>query len=150
MRIIERDIVAGVAIVTAVIVLLLALAAFWLGVRYLFAEWQGRVDAEVQIESAGSRIARYEHFFSLCASAQSNEVTIDRLRAQLESEGLEPRERTRLETTLTGVIAARADAVSKYNAESTQSYTSAQFRDSDLPYQLPLTYEGVPTQCALR
>ncbi len=137
------------AVFLATIVGILLLWAGIIVFRYFTAEIRGIVTAEEQIESAGSRIARYEYFFDLCASVQANEVVIDRLTQQLENPNLESKDRIRLETTLTGVISARTTSATKYNSEATKSYTSARFHDSDLPYQLPITYQGVPTQCAI-
>ena len=116
-----------------------------LGVRYLLAEPRGIVGAEEQIESAPSRISRYEEFFNLCATAQTQKAALEAQKERLNSnpEGVHLR---RIESNIAGLKAQIARTVNTYNSRATQSYTSGRFRDSNLPYQLSTKGE---TQCVV-
>lgn len=106
------------------------------GLRVATAGLVGAGSARIQIQSAGSRIAAYNHFFDLCASVQSNESRIDGL-TDARAGATSDFERERLNVSLAGVHALRMEAIRDYNADARKDYTIGQFRDSDLPYQLP-------------
>lgn len=135
--------------IVGILVLWVALASAIWGFGVATAGIFGRGEAHKQIQSAPYRITAYDHFFNLCASIQANEAQIDAL---LEEQKLyEPgtRDFARVSASLTGVQAARHASISQYNADSSKDYTIGQFRDSDLPYQLPNTEypEGGKTNC---
>jgi hypothetical protein len=55
--------------------------------------------------------------------------------------------------SLTGVKGARHQAIAKYNQDVLKDYTEGQFKDRDLPYQIPDTNypeKGGKTVCALK
>lgn len=138
----------GMAVLIGVSVLSIALFAAGLAFRYFTADVRGRVDAQEQILSGPNRIAQYDHFFNLCASVQSLEAQLDALNVELPRAPT-VRDESRILASITGVTAARARAINQYNADALKSYTSARFRDSDLPFQIPTgPYEGTPTSCA--
>lgn len=130
---------------TPIAVIITGLALFFgvLGFRYYTADIRGRVDAQETIKSGANRIAQYDRFFNLCASIQAQEGMLTYLEEELGAAA--PEDKARISANITGVQAARARAIAQYNADATKNYTSGQFRDSDLPYQLSV--EGV-TQCA--
>lgn len=130
-----RAIGIALSALLATIVIAAALTGAGLAVRYLLAEVRGVVTAEEQIQSAGSRITRYEHFFDLCAAVQGNEAAIDTLEISLEAASSD-RERERLTAAVNGVRAQRVRNIQQYNADARKDYTSGQFRASSLPYQL--------------
>lgn len=126
-----------------------AFALVWalgLSVRYFTAEVRGRVTAEERIQSGGSRIVGYEHFFDLCAAVQGHESQIEALRNELATAESE-RDRSRINASITGVSSMRARSIAQYNADALKDYTLGQFRDSDLPYQLN---ENGATSCVVR
>lgn len=139
----ERGMYFRVAV--GAIVLVLAVVVIW-GIRVQTAEIRGRGDAEITIQSGGNRIVQYEYFFALCESVQSAEASIDAQRGLLGSPNVS---QAMVEQNLAALEATRARSINTYNARAAQDYTSGQFRDSDLPYQLPSElYTGEKTQCA--
>lgn len=127
---------------------LVLLAAVGYGVRYITAPIEGKIGAREQIQSAPSRIANYNHFFDLCAGVRADEVSLDAQTAQLQ-DTTDSFQRTRVQTNITGLIGHRAGLIEEYNANARKDYTAGQFRDSDLPYQIPATAweKGVRTSC---
>lgn len=123
-----------VAVIAFFVVLSLASSGF----RALTAPWFGWVDAEVQQESAGNRIFQYETFFNLCAKVQSTEANIASQLALLDT--LEPgsNQYSMTQTNIAGLRAARNNAITEYNSRSTRDYTSARFKDANLPYRISL------------
>ncbi|OGZ61467.1 MAG: hypothetical protein A2932_01675 [Candidatus Spechtbacteria bacterium RIFCSPLOWO2_01_FULL_46_10] len=129
--------------------------ALWIGVAS--AVWgfevatagiYGRGEAQRQIQSAPHRIAAYNHFFDLCAGVRIDEQSLEAQAAQLEATD-DSFQRTRIQTNITGLIGHRASLIEEYNANARKDYTEAQFRDSDLPYQIPATAwkNGDRTSC---
>lgn len=137
------------AIVLAVLALPLLLWGGGLAFQYFTADVRGKVSANEQIKANPNfRIEAYERFFNQCASVQSIETTMHATAAELANTKDE-RRKGQLQTNLTALIAARADAVNQYNADAHKSYTAGQFRASNLPFQLPTTYtEGETITCA--
>lgn len=114
------------------------------------APWYGRGEAHKTINSAPYRISAYDHFFEMCGSIQGLEGQIDELTIQANDATLADRTHDLAVTSLTGVKAARHQAIAKYNADARRDYTIGQFRDSDLPYQIhDSNYpdEGGKTSC---
>lgn len=129
----------GIFLVSFVLILALTLGGTVL--RGLTAPLFGWADAEVQIESAESRIARYEHFFGLCSAVESYEDQIVVLEEQLENtDKSDSKEVNRLNSSIAGLKGQRSRSINDYNAQARMEYTSARFHDSSLPYQL--TVEG--------
>ncbi len=129
------------------LVAMVALAFVGWGWRWFAAPIEGKVGARETIQSGASRIANYEHFFNLCAAIQGNEAQLDAL--DDEAKATPPSEMSRVRANITGVRAARAGAIAQYNADARKSYTQGQFRDSDLPYQIPASdwQKGSRTSC---
>lgn len=136
----------GIIVLSFIIV-----GVFIIGVAALrggLASFFGRMQAEVDIESADSRIANYTAFFNRCAAVQGYEDQLTVLEDQLqETPESDTEEVNRLRQSIAGLEGQRARAIRRYNSEATQDYTAARFRDSDLPYQLSI--EGTNT-CAAR
>lgn len=151
----EERLNTGTLLLYGVLALVVTFAVVWAiilatqGMRYATAGLFGRIEAEVQIESAGSRIANYEHFFNLCVSVQKAEAGLDAQHDALE--GAETvRERERIRANIAGLQVARLGGIQQYNADARKDYTKGRFRDSDLPWDLPETEydtEGVHTSC---
>lgn len=120
------------------------------GFRALTAPWFGWVEAEVQQESAGNRVFQYETFFNLCAKVQSTEANLASQLALLDTLDPESNQYSMTQTNIAGLQAARNNAITEYNSRSTRDYTSARFKDADLPYRIPLDlYNGNNrTSCA--
>lgn len=128
---------AGLVVVALFVLALLSLAG--LAWRYYTAEVRGKVDAQVQIESAPSRITRYEHYFDLCAAVQGYEGALTAQRALLSS--ADGKEAERVRANIAGIAAQRARAIAQYNADASKSYTSARFLGASLPRSLDVNAE---------
>ena len=138
----------GVLAIFAVIAFVFVIALFTLGIRVATAGLFGAGEARIQIQSAEFRRAAQASFFDQCAGIQGNEVQIDTLLITLDSD-IDQRTRNFTITQLGGVTASRGAAIAKYNADASNTYQEGQFRDADLPFQIPLTDypEGGPTIC---
>jgi len=121
---------ASLYLVFAVLVLIV-LSAGLLAWRYLTAEVSGRVNAEVQLESAPSRIANYESYFDQCAAIQGYEAALAAQRSSLA--GLSGDDASRVKTVIAGISAQRSRAIAQYNVDVRKDYTKARFLDSGLP-----------------
>lgn len=128
----------GIAVVLAMLAIWGIVVAGW-GLGVATAGLYGRGEAHKQIQSADFRIAAYNQFFNQYASIKSLEGKIDELTNTLGM--LEPgtREYNYTLTALTGTKGLRHEAIQQYNADARKNWTEGQFRDNDLPYQIPDT-----------
>jgi len=119
--------------------------------RYWTAPIKGAVDAEQQLESAPSRIQKYNYFHDLCASIKEKEAQIDNQLVALESATSDD-ERSRIRQNLAAIRSQRMGDIAQYNADAHKDYTRARFHDSDLPYTLTEErYDGDNrTQCYVK
>lgn len=108
------------------------------------AAFHGKAAAEVQIESAPSRIANYNSFYDQCAAIQGYEGAIKVQEANITL-GMPNDDRSRILTVITGIKAQRSRAIAQYNADARKQYTAARFKASDLPFQLDDS--GSKTSC---
>lgn len=141
---------SGIRLAFGVILLIVLLFAGVFGARWFLAGPLGSLTAREQILSGPNRIAQYNQFFNICASIQTHESQLDALYAERDAT-TDQKQLSRINANITGVSAARAGAINQYNANATKDYTSAQFRDSDLPYQLasgPYVPGNTKTQCS--
>jgi len=128
------------------------IAGVW-GLRVATAGLYGRGEARVQIQSAPFRIEAYQSFFAQCASIQGLEGQIDELERTLPRMIPGTRAHNYTISALTGTKGLRHNSIAKYNQDALKDYTEGQFRDRDLPYQLPdsnYPAEGGKTICALQ
>ena len=131
--------------ITIVVLSICAMLIIWASVIGIWgfgvatAGLYGRGEAHKEIQSADFRIVAYDHFFNLYASIKSLEGKINELTATLNL--LEPgtREYNYTLTALAGVKGLRHEAIQQYNADAQKDWTMGQFRDNDLPYQIPDT-----------
>ncbi|ASV44538.1 hypothetical protein PBI_SCTP2_523 [Salicola phage SCTP-2] len=128
--------IIGVIVSVAVI-----LSATWL-VRYYTAEPKGVVKTEEQLQSAQSRISRYERFFDLCTTVQSQKAALQAQKERLDTATNEDT-KERIHANIAGLKAQLQRTVSMYNNDS-NTYTSGQFKDSKLPVRLSVDGQ---TQC---
>jgi len=139
----------GLVGVGAILLLFVLVFAGW-GWRYYTASIKGKVEAVEIIESGTNRIAQYEHFFNLCAAVQSLEAGISASMDEFElTSSANTRDRARILSNITGKKSQRLRSINQYNVDARKTYTNAQFRDSNLPYQLPTSeyQKGVVTSC---
>lgn len=145
-----KDFGCGAALlIVSVAIVVVGLIGFW-AARVYFAEEIGAGNARIEIFSSDSRIVRYEHFFAVCQSVQNAEAGIDSQTNALNQATSES-ERSVIRRYIAGLESARAQAINEYNAEASKDYTSANFLDADLPYQLstePYVPGGEKTSCA--
>lgn len=129
--------------------LLIGLGVFVCFIALIFGSWawkyytasiKGKVNAEVQIESAESRIQWYNHFHDLCSVVQSNKESLRVQKMLLESSESND-ERIRIRANIGGIQAQIARNVNRYNADASKNYTAARFKDSDLPFKLSVSGE---------
>lgn len=126
------------------LLLIAAVAGSALAWRYFMAEPAGRASAEWQIESAGSRITSYNHYFDLCAAIQGYEGALISQQALLEVSP--PADESRVLANIAGISAQRLRAIAQYNADANKAYTTARFLGAELPRRID-PKQGV-TQCA--
>ena len=143
----------------SVVLIFLAVLAAWIALAWAIwglgvatAGIYGRGEARKQIQSAPFRIEAYQGFFNLCASIQGLEGRIDALDAQLAVLQPGTREYNLTLSSVTGVKGLRREAIARYNQDALKDYTEGQFRDRDLPFQLPDSDypKGGKTRCASR
>lgn len=132
-------------ILVVIVVLILLGPGLWaLGVWT--APWYGEGEARRQIQGdADFRIAAYDHFFDLCASAQADGDRIVNLEAELADPATTASRAAQVRASLTAIRNQRDATVRTYNADASQDYTVGQFRDSDLPFPLTIPTEGTLT-----
>lgn len=106
-------------------------------IMFATADFRGTVERNERIMGDGDyRIAKYNQFYDLCSSIQSQQATIENQEeaAQMTDD---PEQKQIYES---GVLAAKnsqAENIAKYNSLATDSNDNAsQFRDSGLPYQI--------------
>ena len=139
--------------IVAILGLWVAIAGAIFGFRVATAGIVGKGEAHIQIQSAEFRIEAYQHFFNMCGSIQGLEGSIDEFTALLEKFEPGSREYNMTANTVASVKSFRHQAIAKYNQDALKDYTEGQFRDNDLPYQIPDTNypeQGGKTVCALR
>jgi hypothetical protein len=120
------------------------------GARVFFAEEIGRGNAEIQIESANSRVPRYERFYDVCVSVQNAEAAIDAETKRLD-QTTDANERHRILQNISANEMARANGINEYNSLSGQYYTNDRFQGYNLPDRLsmePYDVGGEKTLCA--
>jgi len=144
----RKAIITGIFVFVA---LWLVVVAIW-GLGVATAGIYGRGEAHKDIQSADFRIQAYQTFFNQCASIQGLEGQIDELTTALEYYQPGSREYNITVTSIAGVKGARHQAIARYNQDALKDWTEGQFRDADLPYQIPDTNypEGGKTRCAIR
>lgn len=120
----------AIAAVTVAVLLFGGVTAF----RYFTADARGAVDANEKIKSGDNRIAEYDRFFDLCSAALTTQDQIDNLEDEKKT-AEEPR-LSQLTSSITALKGKLSENVNDYNSAASRDYTSGQFRDSDLPYQL--------------
>ena len=124
--------IAGYVIAFFVCMVLLVFGGW--AFKYFTAPIKGTVDAEVQIESAESRISNYNHFYDLCSQVQSMKQSIQNQKELLEYSDDENRQRVL--ANIAGMKSQLSRYVNQYNADASKSYTAARFRSATLPYKL--------------
>lgn len=128
----------GVRWLLLILFLLFVLGMIGRGLGWITADFRGASDAREKIHADGNfRIEAYDRFYNQCASVQSIEAAINAARAELNTKP-SARRREQINTNITALTAARADAVNQYNADARKSYTAGQFKASDLPSSLPI------------
>ena len=119
----------AIAALVGVIVLVTGLS--W-GFRWVTADTRGAIDAREQILADGDfRIQAYQTFFDLC-----NDITAQEARAQIFSSSEDPL----TSTNANAVLAVRAELAADYNSRAQREWTEGQFRDAELPYEIPVAW----------
>lgn len=137
-------VLAGLLAVVAIVILVVGIY----GLQWFSAEPRGAIKARERIVGSGDyRIAAYNSFFNQCAAVQSHEGRIESLEIELETTDPSPARLAQINASLTAIRSQRLEAINEYNADASREYTSGQFRDSDLPYQLDPNDED--TECAI-
>lgn len=119
-------IVAAIALVIA-----LGFGLFWFSTETSMrtADRRGEVEKMEQVEANGARrIADYEWFHNTCQDIVAQNQNIE-----LAEQTLKGDKKTE---TLYALNATHNDTVADYNSRASQDYTSGQFKDSDLPYEI--------------
>lgn len=131
-------VVGGIAIVIAV-VFGLSLLGVWLNAQFsiLTAETRGETGVrEKTVADPNYRIEAYEEFYDRCAEIQTYEEQIENMEAQ---KGLLPKDQ--YAANVLALENQRSTAIEQYNADSRKAGTLAQFKASDLPYEIDPSQE---------
>lgn len=104
------------------------------------ADFRGKTNEINQINSGNYRIAAYNSFYDECAGIQTDEVRISNAEAALKS-NTDTSRAPELQANLTAAQNQRAQDINQYNADARKADTKANFRASDLPYQIDPTEE---------
>lgn len=121
---------AAVAVIVAVLFMGAIATAIW-AFRTGTSDIKGRGDAVQTKNAAGNRIAAQEQFEKLCAGIVAADKRIAVLAAAQRADPAD----VVAKTNYVGAINYCLGVVADYNAAA-RSYTSEQFRASDLPYQI--------------
>lgn len=110
-------------------------------VSRLTADFRGDTSVINKTRGSGNyRIASYDHFFDLCAAVQSTEGQIAAQEKEAANDA-PPDRVTQIRQNVSALEASRFSLIVQYNADAAKSYTSGQFRSSQLPYHLDPTQE---------
>jgi hypothetical protein len=110
------------------------------------ADFRGGVSATEQIQADGKyRIAKYNWFFDQCAAVQTTEAQLEAAEAELAITDPGSWRAGQIRANITAVTSARAELINEYNAESAKTDTAANFKASELPYELDI--DTKETQC---
>ena len=132
--------------VLGVLVLIPVVWAISYGAGWVTAPWSGKLQARQQIQSGDFRIQAYTHFFDLCASVTTLDQALQQtLQAEKQDKGYSL---SQDRTNYTAQLNSRNDAANQYNVQSQENYTVAQFKASNLPYQIPPYAKGQVFSCA--
>ena len=110
--------------------------------RYATAPVSGAIESREQIFRGSNMISRHDEFYSLCATAQTQQTMLSNHQSDLQH-AVSDEERQRIRRNINGVQAQLHRTVNQYNADARNSYTRGRFLASNLPYQL--NAEGVIT-----
>lgn len=128
---------AGLLAIVGVVLLYLIGVFVFGGLSQLTADFRGETDKRNKVEANGSyRIAAYDHFYDLCSSIQATEDTIGNQLAERETAS--PERQAQIDANVVASRNVRASAIRQYNADARKSYTSGQFKASDLPFALDI------------
>lgn len=145
-----RDVLKVTAVIVFAVVVWLAVASALWGFSVATAGIYGRGEAHKQIQSAEFRITAYNHFFDLCVAVQTDEGSLD-AQFDLLAQTTDAETTRIVNVNIAALKANRLRSINQYNADAAKDYTIGQFRDANLPYQLPaVSYDkkGPHTQCA--
>lgn len=142
--------VIGIGAIALILILMIlgAVVAGSFGLQWVTAPLRGKLEAREQVKADGDyRIDKYNHFFDLCAAIQSKEAGIKEQQNILEtSENQEDRQR--IKRNIAALKSERKRLIRQYNADARKENTEGQYKDSSLPYHIPIEYKGgVNTQC---
>lgn len=133
---IKKDVSLGVGGIVLAVILTLVLVAGVFAVTVLWAPWKGAGEQRKAIHGSGEyRIAAYNRFYDDCAAVQAVE---DQLAAMKADKTLPADQRAANVLALTN---KRNTLIRAYNADSRKEDTLANFKASDLPYQIDPTQE---------
>lgn len=130
----------------AALAILIAIGVGWMFARGTFqkatADFRGGVAATEQIHANGAyRIAKYDHFFDLCAAIQGKDAQLDALKTELKTATGQRAEI--VAASISGITGARATQIAQYNADSAKADTAANFKSSALPFKIDPTQEHI-------
>lgn len=109
------------------------------GLKFITADFRGDVAVNERVSAdAAYRIAAYEWFYDQCAAVQTAQQQIAVQEAELDTVASGSYREGQIHTNLTGLNAVLVGLVAEYNAEARKADTAANFRASDLPYEIDL------------
>lgn len=128
-----------VGLVATLIVFLLLGVGIW-AIAWVWAPWKGAGEARQQTVGSGTyRIAAYDHFYDLCASAQSLQQNLELTKESLKT--ATGSDKTREQINAQAQASQLNSLIASYNADARKAGTLGQFKSSDLPYALDASQE---------
>jgi hypothetical protein len=152
---VAKGIGAGWLLVIILGVLALVTGAIFWGIGVATSDLKGQGDAIKQINSGTNRIEQYTHFWTLDKDIRSQAQNVATAKQQLADFNKampiskdEPfnisEQRTSLQNNYNGPLQLCRANVAQYNNDS-KAYTSAKFKDSQLPWSYDPTACDSPT-----
>jgi hypothetical protein len=103
-------------------------------IQYYTADTRGKIaENEAVHADPNYRIAQYNHFYDLCASVQSFELQMDANDARAVDDSFPQSQKDAVQAALQNT---RSTNITQYNADARKADTAANFKASDLPWQL--------------
>ena len=131
----------GLVILIVILVFVVMAAGGW-AYRYFTAPIEGVVEAEEIINQGENRIGRYNYFYDMCATIQSDKEALA-IQKDILDNAESADERERIRANIAGISAQLRRNVNQYNADASKSYTAARFKSESLPYEIDANEEFI-------
>lgn len=127
----KKEIAIGVGVIIAIVLVAIA-------IQWYTAPFRGELSKREKIEASGEwKIAKYNHFFDLCAAIKGNYKAL-KAQEELLEQTTDTKEKQRIRQNIAGIKIQLHRDIEQYNADVEKEYTAGQMRDSGLPYKISM------------